>query len=148
SVPDRSAIRHAVSHLERAARVDPSNSGTWYLIGALAARLGETEYAMEALRRGVITDSGDPLWRYALGEALARRVQGVDWTGLQRVYRQWMARYPQRAEWYVAGAMAACEGQGDRPQAAALVERGRAAAAEPISLLDAYRARLARTQAC
>ncbi|MDQ3703429.1 MAG: O-antigen ligase family protein, partial [Chloroflexota bacterium] len=145
---DETELGVAATSLEQAARVGPGNSGTWYLLAALAARRGEDEEALAALEWGVMVDSHAPLQRYALAEALSRPAGGTDWPALLRVYRQWTMRYPRRAEWYAASAIATCRGQGDRQGALVLLERGRAAVAQPAGLLEAYRARLVGGEAC
>jgi tetratricopeptide (TPR) repeat protein len=134
--------------LERAARTDPGNSGTWYLLGSLAARTGDADRAAEALRRGARADSRDPLRRYSPAEALLEPEHGTDWPELLRTYAQWTSRYPRQAEWYVASAIALCEGQSDRPAALATLQRGLAAGAEPAALLHAYHASVTQRDGC
>ncbi len=102
--------------------------------------------AIAALRAGVWVDSPAPLRRYALNEYLLQGSPGPAWTGLQRVYAQWIARYPQRAEWYVTEAMVDCEGRGDLAASEAVLARGMAAGAEPSDLLAAYRFELVALQ--
>jgi hypothetical protein len=154
---DEAALRSAQASLARAARRDPGRSGTWYLLGTVTGYLGEAGYpgegeeAVGALRRGVFVDAVDPLRRYATGEVLFAPGRGpgdVDWAALQRVYHQWVTRYPRRAEWYVASAIAACEGEGDREGALARIAQGRAAGAEPEALLATYHGRLSDGGTC
>lgn len=157
---DVAALRMAGTHLAPAAHRGPpsggplrwplgwSHSGTWYLLGTLAAHQGQSDVALDALWRGVFADSEAPLWRYALSEALFRPARSTDWPALQRVYAQWTTRYPQRAEWYTASAIAACAGEGDRAAALARLAHGRAAGATPAILLEAYGARLTGGVGC
>jgi hypothetical protein len=117
----------------------------------VTGHLGEGEGAVAALRRGVFADAVDPLRRYAPGEVLLAPRRGAgraDWAALQRVYHQWVTRYPRRAEWYVASAIAACEGEGNREGALARIIQGRAAGAEPEALLAAYHERLSGGGTC
>jgi hypothetical protein len=146
--PDGAALAAAGTLLERAARRDGGGSATWYLLGIVAAQHGETERSLAALRRGVLADAGAPLRRYAPAEALDAAAGGADWPALQRVYAQWTTRYPSRAEWYVASAIARCVGEDDRQGARERVAQGAAAGAAPGALLTAYARRLGDGGAC
>jgi hypothetical protein len=145
---DPAALAPAASYLRRAAQGDPGRSGTWYLLSSVEARRGDPGAALDALRRGVRADAGAPLRRYAAAEGLLRPALSQDWPALQRVYGQWTTRYPRRGEWYVASAIAACEGEGRRQEALARLAAGRGAGAEPDSLLAAYQERLMRGEGC
>lgn len=148
--PDSAALpllRPVQASLSAAAAADPANSGTWYLLGSVASRLGETERAIDALRRGAAIDGEAPLAHYAPGR---RGLAGTspDWDGLQQVYGQWQVRYPARAEWYVASAIVRCEAQADSAAAQALLETALSHRAVPETLVAAYRAQVGQPGAC
>ena len=151
---DAPALAAAGELLERAAGRGDGGSATWYLLGVVAAQNGEAERSLAALRRGVLADAGTPLRRYAPAEALGAPggagapAGGADWPALQRVFAQWTTRYPSRAEWYVASAIARCVGEGDREGARERVAQGAAAGAAPDGLLTAYARRLGAGGAC
>jgi tetratricopeptide (TPR) repeat protein len=141
-------LQRAAAYLETAVQADPYNSGAWYLLASTNAHLGDSARALEALRQGALLDSLDPLRRYALGETLGRDPRSADSAALQRVYAQWVTRYPRRAEWHAASAIVACEQQRNRQAATAALQRGRASGAEPTSLLASYEAQLRSSTYC
>jgi putative inorganic carbon (HCO3(-)) transporter len=145
---DTAALTAAGELLEGAAGRDAGGSATWYLLGIVAAHNGEAERSLAALRRGVLADAAAPLWRYAPAEALGAPQGRAGWPALQRVYAQWTTRYPARAEWYAASAIALCAGEGDRQGARERVAQGAAAGAAPGALLTAYARRLDAGGAC
>jgi hypothetical protein len=125
--------------LEYAVRSDPTNAGNWYLLAVLRADDGQADAGLVALHQGILLDRPAPFRTYALGEALAGKSTGDAWSDLGRVYAQWNRRYPELAEWSVAVAIVACEGQGNRSLATASLERGMSTQAQPATLIDAYR---------
>jgi hypothetical protein len=139
-------LHESARALEGALARGPDDPSTLHALGAVYAWLGENDAALSALERAVALDSRDPIGRYAPCERWRRRVlggpEGDRSEDLSRAYGQWMARYPDRAEGYVRGALAAESGGAAPAKARAIVNRGLEAGAEPEELLRHYDARL------
>lgn len=147
--PEQDAqLRRALPLLEDSVEADPANSGAWYLLGSAEAGLGVPGAAVAALRRGTQVDLRAPLARYAPAEAWTRpRPQQDDPAGLLRVYGQWTARYPERAEWHLTTALLHCEVLVDRPAALQAIASG-LARAHDRALLEYYRAKILEGGEC
>jgi len=100
----------AAGLLQPAAGRDPNDSRTWHLLASVDEALHENQQAIAAMRRAVAGDSQNPITRYVGEEVLLASPHGVQWQTVQRVYSQWITRYPLRAEWYLASAIGFCEG--------------------------------------
>ena len=139
--PHEPLLRQAAGPLT-AAVASGSDSTTAYVLTSVQARLGDQQNALAALRMAVLQDSVAPLQRYAWVETLGKQRPSPDWDGLLLTYGQWRTRYPTLAEWPVAAAIALCEGQHDREAALVALRQGIEQHAEPVGLINAYRALL------
>ena len=140
--PQKDVLQAAVGPLHQALARDPDNVYACDLLGSLYAWQGDCDAAIEAFVRRVELDGQDPVARYAPFEALRRRIQGEAghdrWDDVLRVYSQWMARFPDRAETYVQAAIVWHRYRGDRTRAAAVLRSGLDHGAQPRGLLSCY----------
>ncbi len=144
--PDLPALRAASDRLQAAGPQAGSNPHVYNLLGSVLAWQGDGEGALAALEKQVAIDLDDPFWRYAPFEALRRSITGEQ-AGepapeLLRVYGQWMARFPHRAETYAAAALVYERTLGDAGRARLTLESGLNQNAQPAGLLEHHLARI------
>lgn len=115
-------------------------------LASVYAWQGDYARALTALNEQVLRDRRNTIMRYAPFEAIRRVLAGEEAgnseTDLLAVYGQWMARFPQRAEWYAATAVVYAQFLGDDAAARHVLERGLQQDAQPAGLLDYYLAQL------
>lgn len=119
------------------------------LLGRLYGWLGEYPAAIDTFSKVAALDSQDAVVRYAPFEYLRRRLLGerdhdplVDtlW-----IYRNWMARFPQRAEPVLLVALVQERDSGDLQGAAATLQSGIKRGAQPQGLILYYLEQLKQT---
>jgi len=124
----------------------PDNAHAYSLLGTLSALEGDFDTALGAFERRVALDGVDPIGRYAPFEAIRRFINHQDgydrWDDLLRVYGQWIARFPTRAETYVLAAVVWHRYKGDSTRAAAVIRSGLDHGAQPAALLSYYLLRI------
>jgi putative inorganic carbon (HCO3(-)) transporter len=149
SAPDN-LLQKATEPLHQALFRDPDNAHIYGLLGSLYAWEGNYPASFDALEHRVTLDSRDPIGYYAPFEALRRRIQrerGYDcWDDTLRVYSQWMARFPDRAETYVLVAIVWDQHKEDRARAIAVLRSGLEHGAQPGGLLSWYLSRVGQSR--
>ena len=105
--PNFSTMEKAKETLIEITSLDLGYLNAYELLGRIYAWEGDPELAMIAFAHRVALDRQDPLLHYFPSDLWLRQVQsitdseGQNWQDLIKVYSQWRARYPDRAELYV-----------------------------------------------
>ena len=119
----------AVTLLTRAIQRDPQNAQLFGAIGSLYAWPGNNAAALEALRQRAALDGADPLSHYIIFESFRYQLQSKvipdSDDSLKRTYRQWLNRFPNRAETYVLAAPAEIQTTSSSDRAIAVLQSGR-----------------------
>jgi putative inorganic carbon (HCO3(-)) transporter len=131
----------AESMITRALAQNPQQAQLLGIRASLHAWLGNDQQALADLSQRVLLDSNQPLQQYAPFLAWPFLLRGEPVPNspadLDRIYKPWQNRFPDRAENYVMRALLQ-EISGAAPdQAAVWLDRGRQADAQPASLLSA-----------
>jgi putative inorganic carbon (HCO3(-)) transporter len=137
--PAEADLGSAAGRLARALPALPDDPHIPSLLGSVFAWQGDYQAALDAFARQVAVDGRDPMRRYAPFEAWRRELAGEPagdpWQDLLRVYGQWMARFPSRAEPYVWAAIVRRRYQGNPRGAVAVLRAGLDHGAQPRGLL-------------
>lgn len=138
-MPEAGRLAPARDLLLAAEAQTPGDPQVLDTLASLHAWLGEDAASLAALRQRLAMDGRAPMARYAPWVDWRRRLLGeaapAPADDLIKVYSQWMARYPDRAEGYLRVALVWQWLKGDRAQAAAVVQQGLANGAQPAGLL-------------
>jgi hypothetical protein len=128
--------------LETALRLDPDRRQAHLLLGRIASLQGRYPAAQEHYARRVALDLHDPL----AGYNPAGRIQSwIDPSApsdptaeLYKIYSNWNARFPERAEGYLLLSLLAAR-KADPARVQAILQAGEQAGARPLGLLLAAR---------
>lgn len=144
SLPKGAAMQ-ATEWLPKAIQSDPANPELYGEQASLLAWQDSPAAALEALGRRVALDGQNPMG-YAPFLAWQDRLAGWpaanEWESLLRIYRQWQARYPQRAEYYSLLSLVYERHLGDTGRAIDLQRQALDQEALPQSLIEQYHAML------
>ncbi len=137
----REALAGAQVALARAAALHPDARQAHFLLGRIAAYLGDYVAAVGHYRQVVALDLEAPFERYFPPEVWLRdrgtQPPGPPVQDLAGIYSRWVHRYPDRAENFLLLFWLAQDHRGDAAQAARWLEQGLAAGAVPQGLLEA-----------
>lgn len=147
--PSPQRLASVASDLRNALPFQEDNPYLHILLGRLYGWLGEYPAAMEALSKVAALDSQDAVVRYAPFEYLRRCIVGKDQydrsADILWIYRNWMARFPQRAEHVMLVALVREHYLGDPEGAVAVLHSGIEGGAQPRGLLLYYLEQLKQT---
>lgn len=146
--PSASAPGTAQAHLLKGLAIVGDHAHATSLLGSLYAWQHDDPGAFAAFQRQVALDLDDPLAAYAPFEALRRRLAaepaGDPTSDLLRIYSQWMARFPTRAEPNVWAAIVHGQLEANTAEAEAVLQEALARGAEPRGILEYTRAQVRR----
>lgn len=125
--------------LQTALRLDPARRQAHLLLGRIASLQGEYAAAEEHYAQRVALDLQDPIARYNPAQHiqhwLAPPAQLDPAAELLKIYRNWNARFPERAEGYLLLSLLATRYQEDPARGQAYLQAGVQAGARPLDLL-------------
>lgn len=135
------ATTQALELLPRAIARDPDNPELYGAYGAILAWRDEPASAIDALAKRVDLDGRDP-FRYApflnWQNAVFERSEPNNWQNLLQIYRQWQARFPERADIQALVSLIHERHMGASDRAAAIQRQALDAGATPRSLSEFY----------
>lgn len=135
------ATTQALELLPRAIARDPDNPELYGVYGAILAWRDEPASAIDALAQRVDLDGRDP-FRYApflnWQNAVFERSEPNNWQNLLQIYRQWQARFPERADIQVLVSLIHERHLEASDRAAAIQRQALDAGATPRSLSEFY----------